>query len=93
MPLYKNRGLFLSLNKRFSYSNLTDEEKKAIYSFRDGSSIIIMEAHKGFGIIVLYRSKYLAEPKTQIEHKEICQKLIGNVEKPLTKSEKQKIYK
>ena len=56
--------LFLSLNKHFSYSNLTNEEKKAIYSFRDGSSIIITEAHKGFGIIVLDRSKYLAEAKT-----------------------------
>lgn len=77
-----------SLDKRFSYLNLTNEEKQAIYSFRDNSSVNIKKARKSFGVIFGERVRYLDEARTQIEQKEIFQGMIGNVERPLIKSEK-----
>ena len=41
-----------SLDKKLNYSNLTKEERQAIYSLRDDTSIIIKEADKGSGIMV-----------------------------------------
>ena len=53
-----------SLDKKLSYSNLTKEERQAIYSLRDDTSIIIKEADKGSGIVVWDREDYLAEART-----------------------------
>ena len=41
-----------SLDKKLNYSKLTKEERQAIYSLRDDTSIIIKEADKGSGIMV-----------------------------------------
>ena len=41
-----------ALSKKLSYSNLTKEERHALYSLRDDTSIIIKEAVKGSGIVV-----------------------------------------
>ena len=41
-----------SLDKKLNYSNLTKEERQAIYSLRDDTLIIIKEADKGSGIMV-----------------------------------------
>ena len=40
-----------SLDKKLNYSNLTKEERQAIYSLRDDTLIIIKEADKGSGIM------------------------------------------
>ena len=53
-----------SLDKKLSYSNLTKEERQAIYSLRDDTSIIIKEADKGSGIVVWDREDCLAEART-----------------------------
>ena len=41
-----------SLDKNLSYLNLTKEERQAIYSLRDSTSIIIKEADKSSGIVL-----------------------------------------
>ena len=41
-----------SLDKKLSYSNLTKEERHALYSLRDDSPIIIKKADKGSAIVV-----------------------------------------
>ena len=64
-----------SLNKKLSYSNLTKEERQAIYSLRDDTSIIIKEADKGFGIVVWDREDYLTEARTQLKEKHVYQEL------------------
>ena len=56
-----------SLDKKLSYSNLTKEERHALYSLRDDTLIIIKEADKGSGIVIWDREDYLAEPITQLK--------------------------
>ena len=68
-----------SLDKKLSYSNLTKEERQAIYSLRDDTSIIIKEADKGSGIVVWDREDCLAEPRTQLKDKHVYQELKGNI--------------
>ena len=67
-----------SLGKKLSYSNLTKEERQAIYSLRDDTSIIIKDADKGSGIVVWDRERYLAEARTQLKDKDVYQELKGN---------------
>ena len=74
-----------SLDKKLSYSNLTKEERQAISSLRDDTSIIIKEVDKGSGIVVWDREDYLAEARTQLEDKDVYQELKGNTEVPLEK--------
>ena len=74
-----------SLDKKLSYSNLTKEERQAIYSLRDDTSIIIKEADKGSGIVVWDREDYLAEARTQLKDKYVYQELKGNIVGPLEK--------
>ena len=50
----------LSLGKKLSYSNLTKEERHALYSLKNNTSIIIKEADKAFGIVVWDREHYLS---------------------------------
>ena len=66
-------------------SNLTKEERQAIYSLRDDTSIIIKEADKGSGIVVWDREDYLAEARTQLKDKYLYQELKGNIVGPLEK--------
>ena len=74
-----------SLDKKLSYSNLTKEERQAIYSLRDDTSIIIKEADKGSGIVVWDREDYLTEARTQLKDKDVYQELKGNIVGPLEK--------
>ena len=74
-----------SLDKKLSYWNLTKEERKAGYSLRDDTSIIIEEADKGSGIAVSDREDYLAEAKTPLKDKDVCQELKGKIAGPLEK--------
>ena len=83
----------LSLDKKISYSNLTQEERNALYTLRDDTSIIIKEADEGSGVVVWDREDYLAEAKKQPDDKEVYQELRGDVESPLEKIIKKAIRK
>ena len=74
-----------ALDKKLSYSNLTKQERHALYSLRDDTSVIIKEADKGSGIVVWDREDYLAEARTQLKHKDVYQELKGNIVGPLEK--------
>ena len=74
-----------ALDKKLSYSNLTKQERHALYSLRDDTSIIIKEADKGSGIVVWDREDYLAEARTQLKDKDVYQELKGNIVGPLEK--------
>ena len=77
----------LALQKNFNskYSNLTKEERNAIYSLRDDNTIIIKEADKESDIVVWDRKDYLAEAKKQLDDKEVYQEVRGDIESPLIK--------
>ena len=77
----------LALQKNFNskYSNLTKEERNAIYSLRDDNTIIIKEADKVSGIVVWDWKDYLAEAKKQLDDKEVYQEVRGDIESPLIK--------
>ena len=64
-----------SLDKKLSYSNLSEEQREAIYSLRDDTLIIIKKAEKGSGIVVWDREDYLAEAITQPMDKDVYQGL------------------
>ena len=49
------------------YNNLTKEERDALYSLRDDSTIIIKGADKGSVVVVWDREDYLKEPCKQLE--------------------------
>ena len=74
-----------ALDKKLSYSNLTKQERHALYSLRDDTSVIIKEADKGSGIVVWDREDYLAEARTQLKDKDVYQELKGNIVGPLEK--------
>ena len=67
------------------YSDLTKGERDAIYSLKNGSSIIIKEADKGCAVVVWDRDDYLREGKNQLNDKNVYEELTGNVEGPLEK--------
>ena len=66
-------------DRKLFYSNLTKEERQALYSLKDDTSIIIKEADKGSGIMVRDRDDYLAEARTQLEDTGVYQELKGNI--------------
>ena len=74
-----------SIDKKPSHSNLTKEERQAIYSPRSGTSIIIKEVDKDSGIVVWDREDYLAEARTQPKDKDVYQELKGSIARPLEK--------
>ena len=74
-----------SLDKKLTYSSLTKEERHALYSLRDDTSIIIEEPDKGPRILVWDRKDYLTKARTQLKDKNVYQELKGNIEDPLEK--------
>ena len=64
---------------------MTKEERQAIYSLRDDTSIIVKEADKGSGIVVSNKEGHFAEARTQLEDKDVYYELKGNIEGPLEK--------
>ena len=59
----------LNIDTNINYSNLTKEERKALYSLRDDTSIVIKEADKGSAVVVWDREDYLAEAEKQLDDK------------------------
>ena len=67
-----------------SYSNLTKEERLALNSLRDDTFIIIIkEADKGSGVVVLDKDDYLKEAKKQLSDKETYEELSSDPISPL----------
>ena len=60
----------MAIDTKLSYSNLTMEEPLALNSLRDDTSIIIIEADKGSGVVVWDRKDYLKEAEKQLGDKE-----------------------
>ena len=57
------------------YNNLTKEERDALYSLRDDSSIIIKGADKGSVVVVWDRKDYLKEAYKQLEDREVYEEV------------------
>ena len=51
MHLSRLKPKIFSLDGKLSYSNLTKEERRAIYSLRGNTSIIVIKADQGPGIV------------------------------------------
>ena len=64
---------------------MTKEEREAIYSLRDDTSVIIKEVDKGSTIVIWDTEDYLAEARTQLKDKDVFQELKGNIAGPLEK--------
>ena len=49
----------MAIDIKLSYSNLTKEEHLPINLLRDDTSIVVKEADKGLGVVVLDREDFL----------------------------------
>ena len=73
------------------YSNLTKEERNALYLLRDDPSIIIKEADKAS--VVWDREDYLREGNSQLSDKDVYQEVKADAEGPLIKAIKSVLRK
>ena len=73
----------LGLDPKLSYSNLSREERQAMQSLRDDSSIVIKEADKGSAVVVWDREDYLQEACKQLGEESTYEKIIGDCVSPL----------
>ena len=73
----------LALDTKLRYSNLTKEERNAMYTLKEDTSIIIKGADKGSGIIVWDREDYLKEAENQLGDSDVYQEVIGDAVSPL----------
>ena len=60
------------------YDNLTKEERDALYSLRDGSTIIIKGADKGSVVVVWDREDSLKEANKQLEDREVYEEVSND---------------
>ena len=60
-------------SKRFN--NLTKEEREALYSLKDDTSIIIKGAGKGSVVVVWDKEDYLKEAYRQLDYKEVYEQV------------------
>ena len=65
----------MAIDTRLSYSSFTEEERLALNSLRDDTSIIIKEADKDSGVVVWDRKDYLKEAEKQLGDKETYEEL------------------
>ena len=73
----------LAIDTNLKYSNLTKEERNAIYTLRDDNSIIIKEADKGSAVVVWDKCDYLAEASEQLNDKNVYEEISGDIVSPL----------
>ena len=73
----------MAIDTKLSYSNLTKEERLALNSLRDDTSIIIKEADKGSGVVVWDREDYLKEAEKHLGDKETYEELSSDSVSPL----------
>ena len=60
------------------YNNLTKEERDALYSLRDDSTIIIKGADKGSVVVAWDRKDYLKEAYKQLEDREVYEEVSND---------------
>ena len=75
----------MNINMKINNSNVTVEERKAIDSLRNDTSIIIKEADKGSGIVIWDREDYLREAESQLGDTNVYEELAGDSISPLIK--------
>ena len=73
----------MAIDTRLSYSNLTKEERLALKSLRDDTSIIIKDADKGSGVVDWDRKDYLKEAEKQLGDEETYEELSSDPIGPL----------
>ena len=73
----------LAIDTNLKYSNLTKEERNAMFGLRDDTSIIIKEADKGSAVVVWDKCDYLAEASKQLGDEKVYDKISGDVVSPL----------
>ena len=85
MYLSKVEEEILNINTKLKYHNVTKDERNAIDSLKDDTSIIIKEADKGSGIVIWDREDYLKEAEYQLKDANVYEKLEGDSISPLIK--------
>ena len=67
--------LFEITKETTRYSNLSQEEWRAIRTLADDRFIVIKKAHKGYCIVVWDRADYLREAEKQLSDKKVYQEV------------------
>jgi len=83
----------LELDTKLSYCNLTREEKEAMKSLKEDTSIVIKEADKGSAVVVWDREDYLQEAAKQLGDNETYDEVFGDCISPLIKTIKSTLSK
>ena len=73
----EERLLDIKIHSR-RYNNLTKEERDALYSFRDDSSIIIKGADKGLVLVVWDSENYLKEVYEKLEDRGVYEEVLND---------------
>lgn len=93
MYLAKLEEEILAIDTKLKYSNLTREERKALYALQNDSSIIIKEADKGSAVVVWDKEDYLKEAEKQLNEKNVYEEIKGDCVSPLIKIIKNHLHK
>ena len=72
----------VAIDTKLSCSNLTKEERLALNSLRDDTSIIIKKADKGSGVVIWDREDYLKEEEKQGGDKETYEEVSSDPVSP-----------
>ena len=75
----------LALDTKLSYSNITKEEREALNSLRNDTSIIIKGADKGSAVVVWDRKDYIKEVNSQLMDNNVYEEVSGDIIGPLVK--------
>ena len=67
----EDRIVKMAENFKPSFYNLTKEEKAALNTLRDDTSIVIKEADKGSAVVVWDREDYIKEASSQLKDKDV----------------------
>ena len=78
----------LKINTNIKYQNVTKEERRALDSLRNDTSIIIKEADKGSCVVIWDRNDYLKEAEVQLGDENVYEHLSGDAVSPLIKTVK-----
>ena len=73
----------MAIDIKLFYSNLNKEERPALNSLKDDTSIIFKEADKDSGVLVWDREDYLKEAEKQLGDKETYEELSSDPVSPL----------
>ena len=60
------------------HSNVTREERSALYNLKNDKNIVIKSADKGSGVVVWDRDDYIKEAEEQLGHKNIYEEVCND---------------